>query len=344
MAQCLTQPHKLSNLLPNTDSTSLKQRFEEWLQGTNKTLNILVTGKTGVGKSRLVNALVGRPVAAEGRTKDSCTVAMAPYSVVIESIKVFVWDSRGLQDDTYNEELHLQDLQKINDEHGFDVFIYCLKMDDSRFYSEDKNAIRKLTDRLGPQNLWKNAVVALTFANRIADPDDGDELEYFSRELSEWKKAIYDILTELRVDPDTRSALSIVPAGNYKKLQLPTCQNWLSELWVCCYCAMSDSAGIAMYLINMHRLTSSAAANTRSAESDTTQGADAGCDLGDIPREIVLNEEQEERVVRRMWPAFVAWLGARANDVKQFFIVFKHWFQARLARRACYGQGIGDTS
>ena len=105
------------------------------------------------------------------------------------------WDSRGLQDGT-----DTQDLQRKNDEYGFDVFIYCLKMDDSRFYPEDKNAIRKLTARFGPQKLWKNAVVALTFANRIEDPDDGDEREYFSRELSEWQKAINDILTELRVD------------------------------------------------------------------------------------------------------------------------------------------------
>ena len=221
----MAQPHKLYNLLSNTNTTSLKEKFEEWIDSQKKPLNILVTGKTGVGKSRLVNALVGRPVAAEGRTKDPCTGGVNPYSVVIEGIEVFVWDSRGLQGGTNNEERYLQDLQRKNDEHGFDVFIHCLKMDDSRFYSEDKNAIRKLTDRFGPLNLWKNAVITLTFANRIADPDDGDELEYFSRELSEWKKAIYDILTELRVDPQTRSALSIVPAGNYKKLQLPTCEN-----------------------------------------------------------------------------------------------------------------------
>ena len=61
---------------------------------------------------------------------------------------------------------------------------------------------------------------------------------------------------------------------------------------------MSDSAGVALYLINKHRLTTKGAANTR--PPDTTQGADAGCDLGDIPREIVLNEEQEERVERQM--------------------------------------------
>ena len=333
MAHC--RKGKLSNLLPNADSNLLEQAFDECIESIKeKQLNILVTGKTGVGKSRLVNALVGRRVAEEGRTKDLCTIGVNPYSVVIEGIEVFVWDSRGLQDGTNNEELHLRDLQRKNDEHGFDVFIYCLKMDDSRFYSEDKNAIRKLTARFGPQKLWKSAVVALTFANRIEDPDDGDEREYFSRELSEWRKAINDILTELRVDPQTRSALSIVPAGNYKKLQLPNCENWLSELWVCCYCAMSDSAGIALYLINKHRLTTAAAANTRPAESDSTQGADAGCDLGDIPREIVLNEEQQDRVVRRMWQAFVAWLGARANEVKQLFTAFRHWFQTRLFRRA----------
>ena len=149
----MAQPHKLSNLLPNTNSTSLKEKFEKWIESQKKQLNIFVTGKTGVGKSCLVNALVGRPVAAEGRPKDPCTGGVNRYSVVIEGIEVFVWDSRGLQDDKYNEELYLQDLQRKNDEHGFDVFIYCLKMDDSRFYSEDKNAIRKLTDRFGPQNL-----------------------------------------------------------------------------------------------------------------------------------------------------------------------------------------------
>ena len=95
---------------------------------------------------------------------------------------------------------------------------------------------------------------------------------------------------------------------------------------------MSDSGGIAMYLINKHRLTSSAASITRPADSDTTQGADAGCDLGDIPREIVLNEEQEDRVVKRMWPGFVGWLGARANEALQLYTAFKDWFRARLAR------------
>ena len=329
----MAQWHKQSNLFLNAESSSLEQAFDEYIESTKqRQLNILVTGKTGVGKSRLVNALVGRRVAEEGRTKDPCTVGVTPYSVVIEGIEVFVWDSRGLQDGTNNEELHLKDLQRRNDQHGFDVFIYCLKMDDSRFYSEDKNAIRKLTARFGPQNLWKNAVVALTFANRIEDPDDGDELEYFKGAISEWQKAINDILMELHVDHHVRSALSIVPAGNYRKLRLPTCENWLSELWVCCYCAMSDSGGIALYLINKHRLTSAALpdANKRATESDTTQGADAAYDPGDIPREIVLNEDQEDRVVRRMWHS----LRVRAIKVKQFFNAFKLWFRARLARHA----------
>jgi predicted GTPase len=42
----------------------IKQLFEKcFLDDSPKTLNILITGKTGVGKSRLVNALVCENVA-----------------------------------------------------------------------------------------------------------------------------------------------------------------------------------------------------------------------------------------------------------------------------------------
>ena len=308
---------RMAKKLSNHDRQLLKNEYLAWSsENTQKQFSILVTGKTGVGKSRLVNALVGRKVAQEGRLRSACTDTVTSYRVEIDGVEVVVWDSPGLQDGTCNERLYLADMKGKLDA-GFDVMIYCLSMTETRFYEADKKAIRAMTECFG-KDLWRKAVVALNFANRITDPDEEDELAYFMGEKYFWDKAIDDILNDLGIDCNVRDVLPIVPTGTYKKLRLPTCENWLSELWMGCYTVMSVSSGLTLYRISENRLTftnspSSAAVASinRSCgdddqplipESDTEQGQD---DSGDIPREIPLNEEQEERFLRKIWAAFV---------------------------------------
>ena len=309
--------------LSNDDLRSLRHIYSEWLsESYQKHFSILVTGKTGVGKSRLVNALVGRRVAQEGRLRTACTDTVTAHRAVIYGVEVVVWDSPGLQDGSCNERLYLADMKEKLDR-GFDVMIYCLCMTETRFHDADKNAIRTMTEFFG-KDLWKKAVVALNFANRISDPDEEDELAYFMNEKYSWNKAIDDFLAELRIDCKVRDTLPVVPTGTYKKLQLPTCENWLSELWMSCYSVMSDSSGLTWYRINQDRVkfpgASTAPQDCSTAavacgpceddrdnqllipERDATQGPD---DAGDIPREIPLNQEQEERFWKRIWSAFV---------------------------------------
>ena len=163
---------KWTNKVSNAELASLKQNFLEWFsKNSQKQLNILITGKTGVGKSRLVNGLVGALVAKEGRERKDCTGDVTPYRVIIKGIEVRVWDSPGLQDRSCNELMYLAKLtDKLKG--GFDVMIYCIKMDDKRFYSEDETVMRALTKGFG-DDVWKKAVIALTFANKIEDPDGG---------------------------------------------------------------------------------------------------------------------------------------------------------------------------
>ena len=83
----------------------LETEFTRWISREGqKHLSILVTGKTGVGKSRLVNAVVGKRVATEGQQKKPCTVTVNSYSLVINGIEVRVLDSPGLKDGTCNEQ------------------------------------------------------------------------------------------------------------------------------------------------------------------------------------------------------------------------------------------------
>ena len=298
---------RLSNQLSNADFNSLKRVLLEWIANNpQKKLSFLLTGKTGVGKSRLVNALVGEDVADEGQQRDSCTNTATPYKVTKEDIDILVWDSPGLQDGNDDcSNWYLENLKDINSRYGIDVVIYCLKMDDRRFYSEDKKAIRKLTEGFGKE-LWKKTVIALTFANKIQDPDEIDHDIYFLKEFTEWERQLRGvpsgILTELQIDSQVLSALPIIPVGNYagrpkKPKPLPNGDHWLSELWISCYSVMSDTAGIALYKISKNRLVFGAPAVASIAARDDPRDTNI---QGDIP----LTDRQQNTLWKRMWQAF----------------------------------------
>lgn len=289
----------MAELLSDTELEGWKQFLLELIaKNPQKKLSFLVTGKTGVGKSRLVNALVGRNVAVEGRQRDSCTNTTTSHKVVIEGIDVLVWDSPGLQDGDAN---YLENLKSVNSKHGLDVVIYCLKMNDKKFYVEDKMAIRKLTEGFGKE-VWKKTVIALTFANTIQDPDEEDHEIYFLEEFTEWERQLRGapngiLRNELDIDSEVLTALPIVAVGNStgnpkKPRPLPNGDNWLSELWLSCYSVMSDAAGIALFKISKHRLvypaTSKALAATKINPTD-------------IPGDIPLTEKQQNTLWTRMW-------------------------------------------
>lgn len=291
--------------LSNTDIQSLKRALLEWIANNRqKKLSFVLTGKTGVGKSRLVNALVGENVADEGQQRDACTNTATPYKVTKENIDILVWDSPGLQDGNADySNWYLETLKDINSRYCIDVVIYCLKMDDRRFYPEDKKAIRKLTEGFGKE-LWKKTVIALTFANKIEDPDEIDDQIYFLKEFTEWERQLRGvpsgILTELQIDSEVLSALPIIPVGNYagrpkKPKPLPNGDNWLGELWISCYSVMSDAAGIALYKISKNRLVFNAPAVSPIAAKD---------DPKDIPGDIPLNDRQQNTLWKKMWETF----------------------------------------
>ena len=301
---------------------SLKSAFTKWVsEKRQKRLFILITGKTGVGKSRLVNALVGKRVAKEGRSKSPCTDTVTSYGTKINDIEVVVWDSPGLQDGKCDERLYLQDMESKLSQ-GFDVMIYCINMSERRFYDADKKAMRTLTQAFG-KKIWEKSVVALTFANLMMnDPDFEDDLAYYKGEKHSWEKAIDEFLASLWVRSQVRREIPIVPTGNYKQLCLPECENWLSDLWIKCFHVMSISSGLALVKINKGRLkypdrsaaTAITAADACSPEvdenqtpmpEDKIQSANNPGSYEDIPRTIPLNQEQEDGLLKRIWNAFL---------------------------------------
>ena len=225
---------------PSIATLEAKHHFFERCQQNNKTkFSLLITGKSAVGKSSLVNALVGKQVTEERGDKAD---KVRSYDVEdMEGVKVRVWDSPGLIDDDVDDEGGAgndeERAAKIESEitEELDVVILCLKMDDKRFHRDDKDTFKMLTENFGKE-LWKNVVIALTFANKVEDPDGGDRENYFEQDLANWREAIHLFLSNtLKLNPELMQSLPIVPTGYYRPFSvLPYGGNWLSELWIAC--------------------------------------------------------------------------------------------------------------
>ena len=133
---------------------------------------ILVCGKTGVGKSSLVNSLVGYEAFEVGDPGldigdgafRPMTMQVKSVSIKVDGLIVQIWDSPGLQDGTDNDEAYLQDMyEKCKD---VDLVLYCMEMTIPLWTDSEINAARLLTMKFG-DTLWQKCVVVLTKANSI---------------------------------------------------------------------------------------------------------------------------------------------------------------------------------
>ena len=292
----------LGTLLPDVNVIALKNHFQDWCRQKHRNdFSILITGKTGVGKSSLVNALVGRTVAEQGHELDPQTLQVTSYCAkVIEGIEVRVWDSPGLQDGTDNEESYLADIKsKIEGE--LDLVIYCLKMDDTRFHEEDKKTIQLLTQAFG-KKLWKNAVIALTFANKVEDPSGGDKEAFFLEKLEIWREAINSFFRDkLEIDSELLQSLPIVPTGYYRqRASLPNCENWLSSFWLACYDVARGSAAFNLYRINRARIRFPGCESLASLTGETESQISPSTEIPAIE----LGKEEQDSFWKKTWDMF----------------------------------------
>ena len=222
-------------------SQGIRDQLERWLR-SGDSLSIFVSGKTGGGKSALVNALLGRKVAVEGAEPDPKTSVVSPYENIVNSVRLKVWDSPGLQDGTENEERYLSDIKTNCSD--VDLFLFCINVGDTiKFHldSSEVKALVKLTEALG-HSLWEHAVIALTFANRLGQKTSAMRLakrakdqtrvkELFCGKIREWEDKLRDMLRQISIDSDIVAQIRIVPTGFRSDPSLPDRPHWLSSFW-----------------------------------------------------------------------------------------------------------------
>ena len=248
---------------------TFKALLQAALLPDDQEFKLLVTGKIGVGKSALINGLLGAEVAVEEARVIRCTTEVTEYKGELHGVPVTVFDSPGLCQRTADkDEYYIADMKKKCQ--NFSLVLYCSKMNNNRLKDEDRYAILKLTAAFG-QRFWEYAVFVLTFANMEdatrrddRDEDEGPEPDYdddvgwkelekkrFRGRLEKWKYGLYEfIIQEVGVQRDIVEKIPVVPAGDHRKsrqnmgkpFRLPDRENWCDEFWKACSLRMREKS------------------------------------------------------------------------------------------------------
>ena len=242
----------------------LSSLFHKTLSKNQGELRILVTGKTGQGKSTLINGILGAEVAKEGASAKRCTTAVTEFDEVIHSVPIKVFDSPGLQDRTENEEKYIQGMRDQCKK--LSLVLYCTKMINTRLTDDDKHAMKKLTKAFGKE-FWNYVVFVLTFANMedCSRKDDRDKdvktpslddqegwnklmKQRFEGRLKTWKTDLRQFLIdEVHINQKIAEKIPLVPTGDHvvsynnpNPMRLPDRDDWFNSFWTACCLRVKD--------------------------------------------------------------------------------------------------------
>lgn len=207
---------------------------QEWLEVSVRTIRMLVTGKTGTGKSTLINSLFGYKVAVEGHNLTLETTEVKSHTQIANGIPLIIFDSPGLQDGLDEEEAYIEDM--VSKCTQLDLIMYTIRMDNERIPDDDMKAMKTLTDAFGME-FWKRSMIVLTFANKVQDPSNPENVVknvvYFNYKLKKWTENLPHLFkTKLKMPDEIADSIPIIPAGYFNQRDLPGLNYWFTNFWM----------------------------------------------------------------------------------------------------------------
>ena len=238
-----------------TTTCSPKKSFPGNLPEREK-VSILVLGKTGSGKSTIINAMLRGDVA---RTSSSPTPTehnfAEPHEETLDGVTVIMYDTRGFFDQDVSEDDILSGIRRECTD-GFSLILICLKMTDKvdRSITECLQKLRRRLDK----DLWKRCVFVLTFTNYwlqnndICDLSKVEKIAALIKQINAFKLAVKEcakgIITEEIFDEIPfvlagtvkekqlihNDVTEVIPSDDTERNVLAATEDWLAELWRVC--------------------------------------------------------------------------------------------------------------
>ncbi|KAL8100960.1 translocase of chloroplast 159, chloroplastic-like [Apium graveolens] len=211
-------------------------------------VNILVLGKSGVGKSATINAIFG-----EEKTRidafQPATNAVKEIIGVVDGVKIRVLDTPGLKtsviEQSFNRSI-LSSVKKFTKKNPVDVVLYVDRLDAQTRDLNDLPLLRTITTSLGSP-IWRSAIVTLTHA-ASAPPEGptGSPLSYdaFVTQRSHvLQLSIGQAVNDMRMMSPGLMNMMVSLVENHASCRktrggqkvLPNGHTWRPELMMLCY-------------------------------------------------------------------------------------------------------------
>uniref|UniRef100_A0A0D3ENM8 AIG1-type G domain-containing protein n=1 Tax=Oryza barthii TaxID=65489 RepID=A0A0D3ENM8_9ORYZ len=218
------------------------QQYHDNQKDLSFSCNILVLGKIGVGKSTVINSIMG-----EEKNKinafDGATTNVRLVSSVVDSIKVNIIDTPGLRTNVMDQGWNKKILSTVNSytkKCPPDIILYVDRLDSWSNHFDDIPLLKTITTILGT-SIWVNTIVTFTHADSIPpDNSNGDPLTYETF-IAQRSHIVQQSIQQATGDMCLINAFSFVENYPYCKRNcqgkkvLPTIQNWRKYLLILCY-------------------------------------------------------------------------------------------------------------